>query len=124
MGKLSGVNANLITKVSGVPVANISKVGPILASSIGLGGGGGGGKIFSIDSWNESYSPCVSGQRSIDKTGSQTLYYNSGENRMYTDAGFTNPFIGIGTYYWNQTDNQWWGTINDQGYVEGYGNCG
>lgn len=123
MGKLSGVNANLITKVSGVPVANISKVGPVLASSIGLGGGGGGGKSFTIDGFSEFSAACSFGQESIDKNGAQTLYYNSGEGRMYTDAEFTNPFMGTGTYYWNQTDNQWWGTISGEGYVESFGSC-
>jgi len=120
MGQISGVNASSITSIAGIAVANISYVGPISAATLGLGGGG---KSFTYDSFNEPGAACSFGQESIDKNGAQTLYYNSGENRMYTDAGFTNPFMGTGTYYWNQTDNQWWGTISGEGYVESFGSC-
>ena len=104
MGKLSGVNANLITKVSGVPVANISKVGPVLASSIGLGGGGGGGKLYTTISFNPPRAACVVGP-STENT--QTLYYNSGDNIFYLDAGFITPFLGDDFFYYNATDNEW-----------------
>lgn len=40
MGYITGVNASLITNVEGIPSSNITRVGPISASSIGLGGGG------------------------------------------------------------------------------------
>jgi hypothetical protein len=103
MGKLSGVNANLITKVSGVPVANISKVGPILASSIGLGGGGGTAKVFAQDSWSEPSSACTNGQKAIDKNGSMTIYKNG--DYFYTDSGLETPFNGKGSWWWSQTDN-------------------
>jgi hypothetical protein len=36
------------------------------------------------------------------------LYYNEKDNKVYTDAEFTSPFMGNGGYYYNQTDNQWW----------------
>ena len=120
MGKLSGVNANLITKVSGVPVANISKVGPVLASSIGLGGGG---KQFSIDRWDDASSACADGQASINKRGAQTLYFNESNSTLYTDAGFTNVLVGGGKYYWNQTDNESWGGISNEGIVDTIASC-
>lgn len=121
MGQISGVNASSITSIAGVAVANISYVGPTSAATIGLGGGGG--KIFSVDSWPEPGGACMDGPAAAARNP-QTLYYNSGENRLYTDAGFTSPFSGNGWYYWNQTDTQWWGTISPEGAVEGYGACG
>ena len=123
MGQISGVNASSITSIAGVAVANISYVGSTSAATLGLGGGGGG-KIFAGDPFGDSGIACANGPRSISKGGAITLYYNSGENRMYTDAGFTTPFNGDGNYWYNSTDNQWWGTISPEGYVEEYGTCG
>jgi hypothetical protein len=37
----------------------------------------------------------------------QTLYYNSGDNIFYLDAGFTTPFLGDDFFYYNATDNEW-----------------
>ena len=103
MGKLSGVNANLITKVSGVPVANISKVGPVLASSIGLGGGGSS-KTFGDQGSGSPQAACTVGP----SFPTITLYYDAGTNALYTDSGFTTPFDGQNKFWYNFSDNQSW----------------
>jgi hypothetical protein len=122
MGKLSGVNANLITKVSGVPVANISKVGPILASSIGLGGGGGGGeKLFDGEGFGDGGTACIMGPLSISKGGSQTLY-QSGET-FYTNPGLTTPFDGGGNWWYNGTDNRSYQIGNEGNFFDTF-SCG
>jgi hypothetical protein len=40
MGQISGVNTQSITNIAGIPVANISYVGPVSSAALGLGGGG------------------------------------------------------------------------------------
>jgi hypothetical protein len=120
MGKLSGVNANLITKVSGVPVANISKVGPILASSIGLGGGGGPARVFATDAWATALEACINGQKAIDKNGPMTLYQQG--DFFYYDSEFANPFNGDGSWWWCQTVNFSY-QINTEGGIITSQNC-
>jgi hypothetical protein len=39
MGQISGVNTQSITSIAGIPVANISYVGPLSSAALGLGGG-------------------------------------------------------------------------------------
>jgi len=104
MGQISGVDAALITSIAGVAVANISYVGPTSAATLGLGGGGGGGKLYTVSSFNPPRAACVFGP-SAENT--QTLYYNSGDNIFYLDAGFRTPFSGDGLFYYNATDNGW-----------------
>jgi hypothetical protein len=246
MGRLSGVNADLITKISGIPVANISKVGPISSPTIGLNtvyfakgdydigvsdpissfvrltrgnnqalynlnagessyqypnsplntewnadGGdlsnyasrtytnfadalqynvglyilvnplimhdindgkyysmtftswtqnnNGGGfeytrtllnpgiintsaKVFTRGSFPSSADACIYGAASIPIKGSQIVYYNSGDNTIYTDAEFTTPFLGYGNYWWD-TNNKWWWVNNEGGVIDSHG-CG
>jgi hypothetical protein len=120
MGKLSGVNANLITKVSGVPVANISKVGPVLASSIGLGGGGGPARVFATDAWATALEACINGEKAIDKNGPMTLYQQG--DFFYYDSEFANSFNGDGSWWWCQTVNFSY-QINTEGGIMTSQNC-
>jgi hypothetical protein len=122
MGQISGVNAELITSIAGVAVANISYVGPTSAATIGLGGGGNSLKTFANFIWENTESICFQGPEIIIEVGTITLYYNQGENRMYNNEIFTEPFRGTGLYYYNQTDNQWW-QISGEGYVGATGTC-
>ena len=122
MGQISGVNAASITSIAGVAVANISYVGPVSAATLGLGGGGGG-KEFSTGAFDNSELACAFGPGSISERGSQTLYYDSINNAIYTDSGFTTPFNGGDQYWYNQTDNQWW-WIKPDGGLSDYGACG
>ena len=103
MGQISGVDAALITSIAGVAVANISYVGPTSAATLGLGGGGGG-KLYTTISFNPPRAACMVGP-STENT--QTLYYNSGDNIFYLDAGFITPFLGDDFFYYNATDNEW-----------------
>ena len=123
MGQISGVNAALITSIAGVAVANISYVGPTSAATLGLGGGGGPTRVFTNAAWSTPEEPCIYGAESILKKGSQIVYYNSGDNTIYTDAEFTTPFSGYGLYWWDQTDNKWW-WVNNEGGVINSGMCG
>jgi len=122
MGQISGVNANLITSIAGVAVANISYVGPVSAATLGLGGSGGG-KQFTFDRWDDANGACLYGQESINKKGAQTLYFNESNSTLYTDAEFTNVLVGGGRYYWNQTDNASWGSISNEGIVDTITSC-
>jgi len=122
MGQISGINAELIRSIAGVAVANISYVGPTSAATIGLGGGGNSLKTFANFIWENTESICFQGPEIIIEVGTITLYYNQGENRMYNNETFTEPFRGTGLYYYNQTDNQWW-QISGEGYVGATGNC-
>ncbi len=121
MGQISGVNASSITSIAGVAVANISYVGPTSSATLGLGGGGTG-KTFANFIWENTESICFQGPEIIIEVGTITLYYNQGENRMYNNEIFTEPFSGTGLYYYNQTDNQWW-QISGEGYVGATGTC-
>lgn len=111
MGQISGVDAALITSIAGVAVANISYVGPTSAATIGLGGGGTG-KQFAQNGFNDPNEACAVGPR----RPTITLYYNSGNNQIYTDPGFTTFFDGQNLYWYNLTDNQWW-IISEAGRV-------
>jgi hypothetical protein len=76
MGKLSGVNANLITKISGVPVANISKVGPISSPTIGLNT-----VYFAKEDYDTGKSDLISSFVRLARGNNQALYnLNAGEN--------------------------------------------
>ena len=103
MGKISGVDAALITNIAGVAVANISKVGPTSAATLGLGGGGGG-KTFGDFPFGDPQDSCVNGS----SFPTITLYYDSGTNKVYTDSGFTTPFDGQNRFWYNFSDNQSW----------------
>ena len=85
-------------------------------------GGGNTLKIFANFIWENTESICFQGPEIIIEVGTITLYYNQGENRMYNNETFTEPFSGTGLYYYNQTDNQWW-QISGEGYVGATGTC-
>jgi hypothetical protein len=38
-------------------------------------------------------------------------------------AEFTNVLVGGGRYYWNQTDNESWGGISNEGIVDTIASC-
>jgi hypothetical protein len=118
MGQISGVDAALITSIAGVAVANISYVGPTSAATLGLGGGGGG-KLYTTISFNPPRAACMVGP-STENT--QTLYYNSGDNIFYLDAGFITPFSGDGGFYYSPTDNSW-AQISGEGIRGEIGSC-
>lgn len=103
MGQISGVNAELIRSIAGVAVANISYVGPISAATLGLGGGGSS-KTFGDQGSGDSQGACLVGP----SFPTRTLYYDSGTNTVYTDAGFTSPFDGQNKFWYNFSDNQSW----------------
>jgi hypothetical protein len=79
-------------------------------------------KTFANFIWENTESICFQGPEIIIEVGTITLYYNQGENRMYNNETFTEPFSGTGLYYYNQTDNQWW-QISGEGYVGATGTC-
>lgn len=85
-------------------------------------GGGDSLKTFANFIWENTESICFQGPEIIIEVGTITLYYNQGENRMYNNEIFTEPFSGTGLYYYNQTDNQWW-QISGEGYVGATGTC-
>lgn len=85
-------------------------------------GGGNTLKTFANFIWENTESICFQGPEIIIEVGTITLYYNQGENRMYNNEIFTEPFSGTGLYYYNQTDNQWW-QISGEGYVGATGTC-
>jgi hypothetical protein len=85
-------------------------------------GGGNTLKTFANFIWENTESICFQGPEIIIEVGTITLYYNQGENRMYNNETFTEPFSGTGLYYYNQTDNQWW-QISGEGYVGATGIC-
>jgi len=85
-------------------------------------GGGNTLKTFANFIWENTESICFQGPEIIIEVGTITLYYNQGENRMYNNETFTEPFSGTGLYYYNQTDNQWW-QISGEGYVGATGTC-
>jgi hypothetical protein len=76
------------------------------------------GKTFAnYSGWGEPGQACSDGPVIIKKEEKTiVLYYNEGQNRMYTDAGFQTAFNGGGFYWWDQTDNQSW-LISGEGYV-------
>jgi len=103
MGQISGVNASSITSIAGVAVANISYVGPTSAATLGLGGGGSS-KTFANNPFGGAQSACLVGP----SFQTITLYYNSQNNSLYTDSGFTTPFDGQNKFWYNFNDNQSW----------------
>lgn len=117
MGQISGVNAQSITYIAGVPVASISYVGPITASALGLGGGG---LVFTIETWGEPLGACTNGVISIIEKGSQILYENEGI--FYTDSSFQNRFEGKGDWYWCQTNNISY-AIGEKGEIKNTSAC-
>jgi hypothetical protein len=122
MGQISGINASSITNIAGVQVANISYVGPITASAIGLGGGGG--LIMTVDFWFDTSQACINGASSILESGYQTLYLNPENNTFYTDSSYTSVYSPpADAYFWSQTNNSWY-FINGKGGNEGNGSCG
>ena len=119
MGQISGVDANLITNIAGVAVANISYVGPTSAVTLGLGGGGGTAKTFSDTLSGDPQDSCVNGPSSQTRT----LYYDSGTNTVYTDSGLTTPFNGQNKFWYNFSDNQSWQIRAGNGLVLGITQC-
>jgi hypothetical protein len=102
----------------------INTEGGIMTSQ-NCGGGGDPLKTFAnFGDWGEPRKACNDGPGYIEQGGETiTLYYNQGENRMYNNEVFTEPFSGTGLFYYNQTDNQWW-QISGEGYVAETGSCG
>jgi hypothetical protein len=121
MGQISGINAQSITYIAGVPVASISYVGPISAATLGLGGGGGPDRVFATDAWGDALNACTNGQKAIDKNGPMTLYQQG--DFFYYDDEFTSPLNGQDSWWWCQTNNYSY-QINTEGGIMTSQNCG